>query len=143
MTADPHQVGADLGLAALRLNRRLRVQRRDARVSLTQASALVTLVLGGPMTPGALAARERVQPPSMTRVIAALEQLGFIDREPHPTDRRQVIVSVSAAGAEYVAAETSARDAWMDARMRELSPEEVEVLARAVVLVDRMVGSDT
>ncbi|GAB2932299.1 MarR family transcriptional regulator [Rhodococcus aerolatus] len=143
MTADPHQVGADLGLAALRLNRRLRVQRRDARVSLTQASALVTLVLGGPMTPGALAARERVQPPSMTRVIAALEQLGFIDREPHPTDRRQVIVSVSASGAEYVAAETSARDAWMDARMRELSPDDVEVLARAVALIDRMVGSDT
>ncbi len=142
MTPDPHQVGADLGLAALRLNRRLRVQRRDARVSLTQASALVTLYLGGPMTPGALASRERVQPPSMTRVIAALEQLGFIDREPHPSDRRQVIVSISLAGTEYVEADKSARDAWMDARMRELSADDVAVLARAVELVDRMVGSD-
>lgn len=142
MTADPHQVGADLGLAALRLNRRLRAQRRDARVSLTQASALVTLMLNGPMTPGTLAARERVQPPSMTRVIAALEQLGFLDREPHPTDRRQVIVSLSAAGAAYVEAETSARDAWMDGRMRALSPAEVDTLAAAVAIVDRMVGSD-
>ncbi len=53
------------------------------------------------MTPGALAIRERVRPPSMTRVIASLADMGFVDRAPHPIDGRQVLVSVSESGARW------------------------------------------
>lgn len=65
------------------------------------------------MTPGALAARERVQPPSMTRVIASLAELGLVERSAHPTDGRQVVVSLSEAGADIVQADRSAREEWL------------------------------
>ncbi|MEO6880615.1 MAG: MarR family transcriptional regulator [Mycobacteriaceae bacterium] len=136
-----HELASDLRLAVLRLNRRLRAQRVDARVTLTQVSALSTLHMHGPMTPGALAQRERVQPPSMTRIIAGLEQLGFLDRVAHPTDGRQFIVSVSAAGLQYVNDEVHAREAWMDERMAELTPDEMTTLRAATTIIDRMVGS--
>lgn len=135
------ELASDLRLAVLRLNRRLRAQRVDARVTLTQVSALSTLHMYGPMTPGTLAQRERVQPPSMTRIIAGLEQLGFLDRVPHPTDGRQFIVSVSAAGLQYVNDEVHAREAWMDERMAELTPEELTTLRAATTIIDRMVAS--
>src|SRR5919107_807310 len=91
-----------LRLAVVRLNRRLRAQRVNSAISLTQVSALSTLHKCGPLTPGELAAREGVQPPSMTRVIAALEEYGFATRRPHPTDGRQAIVELSETGLSYI-----------------------------------------
>src|SRR4051794_39111296 len=85
------RLASDLSLAVLRLARQLRFRRPDSPVSLSQLSALATLGKEGPMTPGALAFRERVRPPSMTRVIASLCELGFVDRGPHPDDGRQVL----------------------------------------------------
>lgn len=137
---DP-QLASDLRLAVLRLNRRLRAQRTDARVSLTHISALSTLHLLGPMTPGALAAKERVQPPSMTRIIAVLENLGFIGRAAHPTDGRQVIVSVLPPGAEYLQAEINAREAWLDSRLSELEAEQLQTLRAASDIIEQMVRS--
>ncbi len=138
---DDDRLASDLRLAVLRLNRRLRGQRIDARVSLTQVSALSTLDMYGPMTPGTLAARERVQPPSMTRIIAALDQLGFIHRVPHPTDGRQVIVSLSGAGEQYIKDEVHAREAWLDARLAALNADERDTLRAASAIIDGMVGS--
>ena len=137
---DP-QLSSDLRLAVLRLNRRLRAQRTDARVSLTHIAALSTLQVLGPMTPGALAAKERVQPPSMTRIIAVLENLGFIGRAPHPTDGRQVIVSVLGPGADYLQAEVNAREAWLDSRISELNVEQRGTLRAAADIIEEMVGS--
>ncbi|WP_156517743.1 MarR family transcriptional regulator, partial [Rhodococcus sp. LB1] len=71
MTTDTRALASDLSLAVVRLTRHLRGRRVDAQVSLTQLSALATLARDGAMTPGNLAAREKVQPPSMTRVIAS------------------------------------------------------------------------
>ena len=68
------------------------------------------------MTPGALALRERVRPPSMTRVVASLAELGFVARNAHPADGRQVLVSVSAIGAELIEAERRASQEWLKAR---------------------------
>ena len=92
------RLASDLSLAVVRLARQLRFRRPDSPVSLSQLSALATLAKEGPMTPGALAVRERVRPPSMTRVIASLAELGFVDRCAHPDDGRQVLVSVSPPG---------------------------------------------
>ncbi|MDQ2584484.1 MULTISPECIES: MarR family winged helix-turn-helix transcriptional regulator [Saccharothrix] len=129
-----------LRLAVVRLNRRLRAQRVNSAISLTQVSALSTLHKCGPLTPGELAAREGVQPPSMTRVIAALEEYGFATRRPHPTDGRQAIVELSEAGLSYIDEEVSAREAWLDVRLAELTPEERDVLSRASGIIDRMAG---
>lgn len=127
-----------LRLAVVRLNRRLRAQQLSTNVSLTQLSALSTLHKCGAMTPGQLAAQEGVQPPSMTRVIVALEDLGYIARTAHPTDGRQAIVELSQQGADYVHANISAREAWLDERLAGLSDEDRDVLAGAAEIIERM-----
>lgn len=131
-------LASQLRLAVVRLNRRLRAQRLSTAVSLTQLSALSTLHKCGPMTPGQLAAKEGVQPPSMTRVIAALEALGYVARTAHPTDGRQAIVELSATGREYVHANISAREAWLDERLAKLSDEERVILGRAAEIIERI-----
>ncbi|RBM10267.1 MarR family transcriptional regulator [Prauserella sp. PE36] len=141
--SDPAQdrsLASHLRLSVVRLNRRLRAQRTSEDLSLTQISALSTLHKCGAMTPGQLAAKEGVQPPSMTRVIAALEELAYVERTPHPTDGRQAIVAITDKGLEYVHATISAREAWLDGKLAELSGEEREVLSRAAEIIDRMAG---
>jgi DNA-binding MarR family transcriptional regulator len=129
-----------LRLSVVRLNRRLRAQRTSSAVSLTQVAAVSTLFKCGPLTPGELAAKEGVQPPSMTRVIAALEEFGFVTRRPHPTDGRQAIVALTDAGRVFHDAEVSLREAWLDKRLAELDDDERELLARAAEIIDRMAG---
>ncbi len=91
------------------------------------------------MTPGALAAKERVQPPSMTRVIASLTDLGLVERKPHPTDGRQIIVSLSEAGRALIADETNAREAWMTEQLSGLTEDQIVVLTRAVGIMKQIV----
>ncbi|WP_439031963.1 MarR family winged helix-turn-helix transcriptional regulator [Gordonia terrae] len=133
-------LSGDLSLAVVRLARRLRGRRENKLVSLTQLSALNTLHHEGPMTPGALAAAERVRPPSMTRVIASLSDLGMIKREPHPTDGRQAIVTLSPEGVEVVTEELAARKAWLSDRLAELSPDQRDTLREAVLIVNSILG---
>ena len=97
-TLDTAALAHDLRLAVMRFSRRLRNQRVDTSVTLTHLAALSTLKRHGPMSPGELAAHERVQPPSMTRVVVALEGMGLVTRTPHPTDGRQVIIGLTASG---------------------------------------------
>jgi DNA-binding MarR family transcriptional regulator len=140
--ADEQALAGRLRIAVVRLNRRLRAQRAEAAtVTLTQLSALSSLHQHGPLSPGELAAKERVQPPSMTRVIAALTELGFVTRTPHPTDRRQTVVSLTEAGRAYVDAEVCARERWLDERLAELSEQERAVLWHAAQIVDRMAST--
>ncbi|WP_101437350.1 MarR family winged helix-turn-helix transcriptional regulator [Amycolatopsis echigonensis] len=143
MSGDPHErsLASRLRLAVVRLNRRLRAQRVADDVSLTQIAALSTLHKCGPLTPGQLAAKEGVQPPSMTRVIAALEEMGFVERRPHPTDGRQAIVELSEDGLAFVRKAISVREAWLDRQLAELGEEELEVLSRAAEIIDRMAGN--
>nr|WP_206071976.1 MarR family transcriptional regulator [Antrihabitans stalactiti] len=133
-------LASELSLAVVRLTRHLRGRRADSQVSLTQLSALATLLREGAMTPGALAAKERVQPPSMTRVIASLTDLGLVERSPHPTDGRQIIVSLSAAGNALIADEASAREAWMTEQLSGLDPEQLRVLQDAVAIITDIVA---
>ncbi|HWD02334.1 MAG TPA: MarR family transcriptional regulator [Amycolatopsis sp.] len=143
MSGDPHErsLASRLRLAVVRLNRRLRAQRVGEDVTLTQTAALSTLHKCGPLTPGQLAAKEGVQPPSMTRVIAALEEMGLVERSPHPTDGRQAIVALSDDGLAYVKKAISVREAWLDRQLAELGEEELEVLSRAAEIIDRMAGN--
>lgn len=93
------------------------------------------------MTPGALASREKVQPPSMTRVVASLAELGLVERSPHPTDGRQVVVTLSESGEALLADETHAREAWMNEQLSALSEEELVTLRGAVEIITAMVSS--
>ncbi|MDH6280839.1 DNA-binding MarR family transcriptional regulator [Rhodococcus sp. LBL1] len=142
MTSDTRALASDLSLAVVRLTRHLRGRRSEAQVSLTQLSALATLSAEGSMTPGALAAREKVQPPSMTRVIASLGDLGLVDRTPHPTDGRQIIVSLSDAGHALMESETQAREAWMTEKLSHLDGKDLETLRDAVAIITSLVEND-
>jgi DNA-binding MarR family transcriptional regulator len=133
------RLASDLSLAVVRLARQLRFRRLESPVSLSQLSALSTLAKEGAMTPGALAMRERVRPPSMTRVIASLAELGFVARNAHPVDGRQVLVSVSPAGTELIEAERRASQEWLQERLDRLGPEERKTLMMAADLMTAIV----
>jgi DNA-binding MarR family transcriptional regulator len=128
----------DLRLAVMRLSRRLRTQRIDTSVTLTHLSALSTLKRHGPMSPGELAAHERVQPPSMTRVVVALEGKGLVTRTPHPTDGRQVIIDLTPAAEALLSDEARAREAWLTGQLQQLPREEREILRDAAVIMDKL-----
>ena len=137
-TLDTAALAHDLRLAVMRFSRRLRNQRVDTSVTLTHLAALSTLKRHGPMSPGELAAHERVQPPSMTRVVGALEAMELITRTPHPTDGRQVVIELTPAAHTLLDAEAQAREAWLSERLEQLSPQEREVLREAAAIMDKL-----
>jgi DNA-binding MarR family transcriptional regulator len=140
------QTRSDAGLATVlrisvsRLARRLRVERPAglAELSDTQLAALAVLDKHGAMTPGELAEHEKVQPPSMTRVIAVLEERRLVMRAPHPTDRRQVVVSATDEGRALVSQSRRRRDAWLAKRLKELTPEERALLRAAAPVLEKL-----
>ncbi|MBI3213336.1 MAG: MarR family transcriptional regulator [Mycobacterium sp.] len=134
-----NQLASDLSLAVVRLARQLRFRRVESPISLTQLSALLTLHKEGSMTPGGLALRERVRPPSMTRVITSLAELGLVERSAHPVDGRQVVVSVSDAGLGLIEAERRASQEWLRRRLSELNRDERATLLRAADLMSALV----
>jgi len=121
---DVARLASELRLAVHRLTRTLRAQRPADGLSLTQISALATICREGPMSAGDVAAREGVKPPSATRVLARLEQIGLITRTADPQDGRQVLLAASARGQERLDADLRARDAWLTQRIASLSGAE-------------------
>lgn len=122
----------------LRVTRIIRNQRVDMSVTLTQLSAMGTLRKHGPMSAGELAACERVQPPSMTKVLANLEERALVRRDAHPTDRRQAIVSITDDGVALLESERRSRDAWLSKQLAELTPEERALLRNVVPVLDKL-----
>jgi DNA-binding MarR family transcriptional regulator len=94
----PAVLAAELRVALMRTVRRLRAEKADADLTDAQYSVLAVLDRLGPKTPGEIAAHERVQPPSMTRTVAALAELGLVTRTEPPADRRQVLVALTESG---------------------------------------------
>jgi DNA-binding MarR family transcriptional regulator len=142
------QTRSDAGLASAlrisvsRLARRLRAERLtkglEPGLSDTQLAALAALERHGQMTPGELAEHEKVQPPSMTRVISALEDGGLVRREPHATDRRQVMLTVTDRGRAVVQQSRRLREAWLARRLRELTPQERAALRAAAPILEKL-----
>lgn len=91
------------------------------------------------MTPGALAVRERVRPPSMTRVLTSLSEQGLVVRAAHPADGRQVMVSASSAGFQLVEAEQRASQEWLLEQLGKLDPDQRQTLIAAADLMSAMV----
>ena len=137
-TLDTAALAHDLRLAVMRFSRRLRNQRVDTSVTLTHLAALSTLKRHGAMSPGELAAHERVQPPSMTRVVVALESKGLVTRTPHPTDGRQVVIELTPAAHELLSEEVRAREAWVSGQLQELTAEERAILRDAAAIMDKL-----
>ena len=124
--------------ALLRLTRLVRNQRVDMSVTLTQLSAMGTLFKSGPMSAGELAACERVQPPSMSKVLANLEERGLVRRDQHPSDRRQAILAITDKGVALLDSERRTRDAWLSRRLAALTGAERDLLRRVVPILDKL-----
>jgi DNA-binding MarR family transcriptional regulator len=91
---------------------------------------------------GELAARERVQPPSMTRTVNCLEEGGYVTRRPHETDGRQILVALTDLGRETLLADRDRRDAWLTVQLAQLTAEERAVLRAAAPILDALSQKD-
>jgi len=140
-TSSDGELASALRLCVMRLARRMRAERADTSLTLSQLAALATLERSGPLTPRELAAAERVQPPSMTRLVASLEAEGLVTRSAHPSDGRQVLLAVSRSGATLLREDRRRREAWLARQLAALDPEERAVLHRAAVVLDRLAAS--
>ncbi|MEU8250782.1 MarR family transcriptional regulator [Nonomuraea sp. NPDC048916] len=135
---------SDAGLASAlrvsmaRLNRRLRRQAAAHSLTPTQFATLAAVERHSAITPGELAELEKVQPPSMTRVIAALEARGLLSRSPHPTDRRQVTVTVTEEAQRLLKEERRRKEAWLTRQLKELTAEERAILRQAAPILEKL-----
>ena len=121
--ATAEQLATLLRDAITRLNRRVRQARPVGDLTFSQLSALTSLQLAGALTPRELADVERVQPPTMTKIVGKLEERGLVARTPHPTDRRQVILAATEHGRTVYAQFERVRDEWLAQALVDLTPE--------------------
>ena len=135
------ELASRLRLAVTRLHRRLR-QQSAAGLTQSQASALASIGQLESPTLGSLAARESVQPPSMTRIVAALEAMGLVTRVVDPADRRVARVALTDSGQEVLQRSRSLKNAFLAQQLRGLTPEERHGLGELTVLLERLVVQD-
>jgi DNA-binding MarR family transcriptional regulator len=122
-----------------RLARRLRIERPERGQTALELGILAHLHRRGPMTPGALAATERVQPQSLTRTLASLERQHLAVRQPDDRDHRRSLLAITDAGRQALAADMRQRDAWLaEAMARQLTRAEQELLRIAANLLDSL-----
>ncbi len=132
---DPSEAAGRLRLSATRLARRLR-QEAGAGLTPSQLSALAVVERHGPLTLGALAERERVAPPSITKIVNNLEAQGLVVRNGDPEDRRITLVATSDAGAALVAEWRRRKTAWLAGRIALLDADQQRRLADALDVLD-------
>lgn len=132
-------LAGELRLAVMRLARRLRRERAaNNDRSLTQLATLSTLELHGEMTLKELAAHEQVKPPSMTKIVACLEEEGLVTRTTDPTDGRQILVGLTKAATTLLKEDRKRRDLWLAQQLRALSPDEIETLRAAAPVLEKL-----
>lgn len=132
---------AEFGQAIFRLVRRMRMESASHGLSWTEASVLVRLSKDGPATTAELARAEGVKPQSMGTIIATLEEMGMVERKPHPTDGRQVIIELTAKGTDVRNSARQARRTWLVHAMEQLSEDERAALFSAGKIIKRLVES--
>ena len=136
----PDVLAIDLRTAVMRTSRRLRVEATGETITPGQYTVLAQLHSDGPRTPRELAEREHVQAPSMTRIVNALAEQGFVSRSAHPEDGRQIQVGITAAGVDVLVEAREQRTAWLAQRVAGLSPEDRLTLSRAAQIMQEMSG---
>jgi DNA-binding MarR family transcriptional regulator len=130
-------VAAHLRVVLARAARRLR-QEAGTDLSPSQTAALATIERRGPLTPSEVAACERIQRPTATRVIARLEEGGLVQRAADPSDGRSSLVSITDEGRALLDAGRTRKDAFLAQRMEGLDADEVATLERAAEILERV-----
>ncbi len=130
---------ADLSQSIAQLLRRLRTVSAAQELSWTEAAVLTRLAIDGPATTADLARAECMKPQSMGATIAALEEMGIVERKPHPTDGRQVNIALTAKGTALRNTGKDARRTWLAQSMSQLTEQERETLFAAGEIIKRLV----
>ena len=130
-----------LRLSIARTARRLR-QEGGGDLSPSLSSALATIARHGPLTPSELAARERIQRPTATKILARLEAPGLVGRTADPVDRRSSIVAVTPAGHALLDEQRTRKDAYLARRLRTLAAEDRAALRRAAEILERLLEDE-
>jgi DNA-binding MarR family transcriptional regulator len=126
------------------LYRRLRAERISHGLSPSKLSVLGRLALGGPSTVTALAAKERIQPQSLTRILADLEESGLIKRRQDEADRRQSLTEITLLGEDLLKEDARRQAIWLATAIGStLSPVERELLRLAAQLMRRLADAET
>ena len=132
-------LASQLRVSVMRLRRRLVSERDPANeLSIGQMAVLGALTVKDELTVGELAARERVQPPSMTRTVNCLAEGGYVERRASDADRRQVIVAMTDKGRATVKADRARRDEWLAHQLAALTPAERAVLREAAPILEKI-----
>lgn len=136
-SATERETADRLHSAAIHLLRRLRRTDALTGVSPAQLSAL-SVLMGGPRTLGELAAAEQVRPPTMTRIVQEMESAGLVTRSPDDRDARVVRVRASPKGIRILTRGRALRVGGLESRLRSLGPDELDALARALPIIERL-----
>jgi DNA-binding MarR family transcriptional regulator len=140
-TATDEDVVGRLRFSVARLARLLR-QQDESGLTPTAGAMLATIGRDGPLTLGALAAQEQVAPPTITKVIGKLEEAGYVERIPDPTDRRVCRVALTPAGRQQLETNRSRRTAWLAERLAALPAEDRARINEAVVVLEHLTSPE-
>jgi DNA-binding MarR family transcriptional regulator len=138
-TVDTLDLTSRLRLSVTRLARQLR-QQSEIGLTPTQQAALASICREGPLTLGALADVEKVAPPTITKVVDKLTELGLVERRPDPLDRRITRVAPTSAGVELLAEHHARKDAWLAQQLAELDGADLARLDDAVAVIESIVS---
>jgi DNA-binding MarR family transcriptional regulator len=129
--------------AVLALGRRLRAERPAGAAGLSAISILGTLERHGPMPAHRLAGIERLQPQSLTRILADLERRGWIRRTRSEADRREIAIAPTAAGRAVLVEDMQARRRWLEKTAGAVLTEaERAALVAAAAAMLKLAGSE-
>ncbi len=137
MPPSPSRLASDLRLACQAVSRRVRFEAK-AEIAPHEVSVLAKLK-AGPKTPGELAELEKISAPSLTRTANCLVEKGLVVRTDHPTDGRSKMLSLTDEGRAVMTRVARARDDWMFRKLQGLTPDEQEILRRAVDVLNERV----
>ena len=137
VTASEAELASRLRLVVTRLARRLRSQ-LPGEVSPSQLATLSSVERLGPLTLGELSNTERVKPPTMTKIVACLEEQGLVSRTVDEKDRRVAHVRATPAGLRFLEKSRQQKDAYLAERLRALDPADKAALDRAAVVLERL-----
>ncbi|MBA2706829.1 MAG: MarR family transcriptional regulator [Gemmatimonadaceae bacterium] len=137
-----HEVADQLHSAAIRLLRRLKKADDETGITAPRLSALSVLVFAGPLTLGQLAAAEQVRPPTMTRLVTALENDGLVVRQVVADDRRKTIIRPTAKGRRVMARGRARRVEQLAARLASMTSAELADLESAALLMRRIAAME-
>lgn len=140
-TSTESDLAGRLRLTVVRTARRLR-QEAGSDLSPSLQAALATIERHGPLTPSELAAAERIQRPTATRVVARLEEEGLIERTGDPGDRRVTLLSATRAGRDLMRRLRKRKNVYLARRLSHLPPEDLAALERAADVLERMLEDD-